>query len=627
MSIIFIPALVDTLHVTVPIDFISRNPTTAVLNFTATLRAADHDQLGRKGGRVQLWSNIPIDGATGSPGEWASCDFEESTTTGSEASASTTEVRLGDAGQDDTESSEQKVLSLQLCVPIATNGQSRFAFTYRLVYPSGEIRWLGEFGKNGALVLERVGRDPGLVLAEGWVPGEGGFVWTAAGEAALKYSAVIRLVNPAEYAIWTLGGNSTGKSPLAVLVPRLEPCSVYIPQAYVLYGSLDAAVSVPSEGIISSSGAGSLLLKPLPRGQPGLGLLAKHIVAHCSSDRVQVATLDEDAEHLIVASKGTYPIHGIVIPSAPRRANQGPSRLTISLDTLCALLPPHTTTFTLFSPRTRDIHFFNTSTESSFHLSPVDDLKAGECQVSILSGYTSALSENALPTPPASPQLRPIAHLTSSGRMPGGSATSSLSGSVLSLLDNNASVRDKGRVKEAGKNEEADEDITSSDRQLIVRPREPLLARLRLVCSVVFFILTMALKLLFGKLDSIHEDDEKESVADVDGTVIDEKQGVRSTDADGDDATSAAPLPQAAADAPVSKSEEEVLSLIAEISGGTVIIASCFTSAAMDGAGGGLRIEMNGQNLEVEKTQVGGGVSLLEFDGGGGGMVKISYKT
>jgi len=420
MPIAFTPALPDTLHVAVPVDSPTRNSATAVLNFMATLDVADYDELQRDGGRIQLWSNIPFGCAIGSPGDWASCDFEEAMTSGSSVGDSTTEVFLGDARKGDVESPpDKRDLTLHLCVP-TSNGESRFSFTYRIVYPSGEIRWLGEFGQNGTLVVAQMDADPVFMLPEGWVPGDGGYVWKGVGGDGQALSVVMGLTKPAEYAVWTINGDSARKSPLAFFVPRLGPRSVYIPPTYVLCASSGAAVLVLSEGIIAASGIGSLLLKPLPSRKADLSALATNILAHCSPERVHVATLGEDAEHLVITSKGTHPTQGFIVPTTLHRH----TRLVVPLHTLCALLPSRMTPFTLFSPQNRTVHFFTgSSTEVGFTsdvgggpfvLSPVIDLKAGEWQVSILSPYTAAqASENDfgnLPTPPPSPQLRPIAH-------------------------------------------------------------------------------------------------------------------------------------------------------------------------------------------------------------------------
>ncbi|GLB36428.1 hypothetical protein LshimejAT787_0307160 [Lyophyllum shimeji] len=627
MPILFSPALPDTVHVAVPADAFTSNDATAVLNFTATLPVTDHAELKRNGGRVQLWSNIPFDGPAGSTGDWLSYDLEEESPTVDGAGASTTEVLMGNARQDGAEAQEWSVLSLRVYVPLADRGQSRFAFTYRVVYGSGEIRWLGEFGRNGTLVVQQT--DPTFLLADDWLPGEGGLVCTAAGEAAQTESVVIRLVNPSDYTVWTVDGNSTGKSPLAFFVPLLRPSSVYIPPTYILHCSSDATVSVPSDGIISTSGPGSLSLRSLPSRQPELRTFANDIVARCSTEHVQVATLGEDAGHLIVATKASYPLQGFIVPTMPRPAKPGDARVVVSLDTLRMLLPSRLTPFTLFSPQNCNIYFFTGSLEtvtitvdaigSPFILSPVASLKAGDWHVSILSHYHSAQpSENTLPTPPPSPQLRPIAHLTSAGVSPFDSGPSSLSGSVLSL---------QNAAQEVQKDEDAEDETI--DRQLIVRPRPSLLARLRVFFYVVFFILAMALKLLSGRLDHLDNYDEADYSPDGLDDELEVSEAARFSDGESDDRTSTPMAPRVAIDAPVSGqgSKQEPTSLVAEISGGAVLIASRITSAGMDGTGGPVVVEMNGRHVDVKETRIGDGVSLLEFDGGGGGTVRISYLT
>jgi hypothetical protein len=43
---------------------------------------------------------------------------------------------------------------------------SQFSFTYRILHPDGRVQWLGDFGKNGSLIVNRY--DDRLVLFGDW---------------------------------------------------------------------------------------------------------------------------------------------------------------------------------------------------------------------------------------------------------------------------------------------------------------------------------------------------------------------------------------------------------------------------------------------------------------------------
>ncbi|KAF5377442.1 hypothetical protein D9615_005152 [Tricholomella constricta] len=614
------PALLDAVHVSVPVGALLPDETTAVLNFTATLNLADYDELQQSGGRIQLWSNVPSESATtSSAGGWASCDFQETTIpTFADVSDSTVEVFLGDLRQHDAEYPGQHVLSLVLCAPLANNGQSRFAFTYRIVYPDGEIRWLGTFGQNGTLVIEGVVSDPALVLTEGWMPRDNGYVWKGVGAERPLDLNVLRLVKPADYAVLALDGDVAGKSSLAFLVPRLAPHAVYIPPTYVLCASSDATIAVLSKGIITGSGTGSLLLKPLQSHQHGLRAIAESILAHCSTERVQATALYKDAGRLIVASRGTCSIQGIVVSTSPHRVK---ARLLLPLDTLSALLPAYPTPFAIFSPQSRNVHFISDPSTQNiaftgcgpFVLSPILDLKDEACQASILSAFTSARPAEddsvILPTPPPSPQLAHFPTFNGASFSPSGSVP----------LHESGVARGQPSAPESQK-KERDRGIAEGQVMPPVQGVQALFAQLQQLVGVAFFAVMTVFKLLFGKLEHEREPgDEGDSVAGA--HALDEKQG-GSTDDEDDEAYAALNL--ASSQAPVDARGSGV-SFVVDISNGAAVLALRSVSAARDGFAGAVVMEMGGQRVDVKETRLESGVSLFEFNGGDGGRVRISY--
>lgn len=92
----------------------------------------------------------------------------------------------------------ENTLFVHLRVPLGNYIDARFWFTYRLVHPSGEIQWLGEFGRNGELVIEK--GLPGVDLREGWNIAEDGTYRTHAfpGERVLGH-----LTDPEAWVCWS----------------------------------------------------------------------------------------------------------------------------------------------------------------------------------------------------------------------------------------------------------------------------------------------------------------------------------------------------------------------------------------------------------------------------------------
>ena len=151
MNIVFDPPIGQTIHV----GSLSTRPT--VLVFTARLSPHDHDRLVRDGGRVQLWGDIPEKGQ--SYGIWRALDFEASPDRADDEYV----VSLGSSPLASARDQE-KVLFLVVCSP------ERFQFTYRILYPSGSVVWLGQYGRNTSMVFKEseLKLVDGLELKEGW---------------------------------------------------------------------------------------------------------------------------------------------------------------------------------------------------------------------------------------------------------------------------------------------------------------------------------------------------------------------------------------------------------------------------------------------------------------------------
>jgi hypothetical protein len=114
---------------------------------------------------------------------------------------------LPQQGIDKGCSSQTPTLSLFLTVPLtSTDKDLKFSFTYRILYPSGEINWLGSFGQNGCILVDSSRTTPHLLLAEGWHhdTDEGPQVWDARGQHVDNVK-IGRIAHPTDWKIWGLG--------------------------------------------------------------------------------------------------------------------------------------------------------------------------------------------------------------------------------------------------------------------------------------------------------------------------------------------------------------------------------------------------------------------------------------
>jgi hypothetical protein len=118
MTITFAPALGETIDISAP--------SSIFIDFEAIL-----SRPLKQGERLQLWSNLPTPSL--SPGSWGAQDL------------------LPRDGLPQT-------LALRANCPLELEQDStsqKFSFTYRIVRPSGQIEWLGQYGQNGRIVVHR----------------------------------------------------------------------------------------------------------------------------------------------------------------------------------------------------------------------------------------------------------------------------------------------------------------------------------------------------------------------------------------------------------------------------------------------------------------------------------------
>lgn len=153
MHVAFSPALGETVLLSAG----RTRRSTIRLHFTATVKTlADYEQVASGRVRLQVWSDIP--GSGRSAGEWGETEFKPVT-----LPPSVNEFSLLSADSQP----ETTTLGLDFSVP-ASHGQ-HFSFTYRMVHADGEVKWLGHYGQNGALLLNWTDSDP-VIMTKNWVP-------------------------------------------------------------------------------------------------------------------------------------------------------------------------------------------------------------------------------------------------------------------------------------------------------------------------------------------------------------------------------------------------------------------------------------------------------------------------
>ncbi|GJE87755.1 hypothetical protein PsYK624_038380 [Phanerochaete sordida] len=234
----------------------------AHLRFTASFQSREALEQARcEGIRVEMWTNMPVNGGHG---DWHAVPFVYPEDPAAEQSADFTLAPTADApagnGRD---------MYLDMVVPGSLCG-ARYSFTYRLDRPWGGLEWLGAWGHNGDLVIER--REERFVPAEGCFLKDG--VVVRGGEA--EGAPAIQLKEPLNWSIWSFDEEGwatyssrvdTPASKAVVLLPRLTGDFSFrrISQPIFLSAGSEpsSAVSVSAEGEVLGHNASKLTILAL----------------------------------------------------------------------------------------------------------------------------------------------------------------------------------------------------------------------------------------------------------------------------------------------------------------------------------------------------------------------------
>ncbi|KAF7982103.1 hypothetical protein HWV62_30433 [Athelia sp. TMB] len=322
------------------------------IHFTASFPSQQaYDEYRRDRVRVELWTNVPTaENKSGGQG-WVALPFRE-------RDAITPE----DSGAFALLPETPSVKTLHLEIPVPRSGNS-FSFTHRLSYPSGEIRWLGQYRRDGQLIIER--SDPRFTRGtfinkdgESLVSGVNGWVDKEIGQLSKTFDWSIHAIQDDGY-----DAEMKGEIRLAAVRRALS------------YGGA-------------------------PRGQ--------------------LLNFDASASHAILAAPaGSSPTTVSVVPIITPVPSSSSRSIRVSTQSLAALVPRDITDLSLFCPSTLGSRFVAVPSDAKldehvalqassecaqFLLAPAYNLGTGAWKVSLTTShtrFTAAVSQ--LPSPPSSP--------------------------------------------------------------------------------------------------------------------------------------------------------------------------------------------------------------------------------
>ncbi|KAH7880396.1 uncharacterized protein C8R40DRAFT_249833 [Lentinula edodes] len=444
MVISFIPAIDEVAHVAIPEWHATDS--TVELRFSAVLGDEEFQQFKKNGMKVQVWSNLPL--GRRNEGEWGEIDLHEADEPASDGSSDDSQISL--VALEDVKAKAENLLFAICSVPFSGSSDDYYSFTYRIVYPSGEIHWLGQFGQNGMVHINTASKnDSGIVFEEGLVANTAPFVWNTRGRQ-VEDLLIAQVAHPEDWSVWTVGKDSLFKGPatsasLVLLVPHVRPYAVHCPKTVLLSASSDTSISVNASGKIQATGPGSLLLQTFNPAGFAESFLDK-IFAHSPSLNHRLFGVFGDYIGLTSFSAGSS-VQAILVPLIP---SGFVSQIDIASASLASILDTKTAEYTIFSdarpsvqfahPESGLVRFSVPSSGGLFLLTPLyristisRNLEASgptpgnHLSLSVLSPHSIAgvapVEDTVLPTPPPSPHLHPIAHLTS----PSNHSTSSIS--------------------------------------------------------------------------------------------------------------------------------------------------------------------------------------------------------
>ncbi|PFH49209.1 hypothetical protein AMATHDRAFT_41709 [Amanita thiersii Skay4041] len=407
MRIIFTPAIAETIHVS-PVVLATQTSSSVSLRFTASIRNSDYDLFCRQGAKLQLWSNCPCQVGSG----WGEHDF--------------TEHPGCNVSKDDN---ALLVLLHPVLLPPGID-ELTFLYTYRICHPSGNIEWLGNYGRNGSFIIHR--QQPFLSLGDNWYTDDG-ITYRLKLQGRNEGRVEILSVNKVEdckISFVGLHGKPGCPSQFSIvsIVPTSCPFSHILSNAFLLSSS-NIPMTCSLAGTINILDMGdwetSLLLQMYDCETDMIPIIQK-CSAHGQKQEFRVVAVDKESGSAIFATPlHHYPIHLtairlMLVPLGPS------SRVWFHHADMRDLFLEDTDAICVYSPFNSRIRTFMKSevvapgrTKIScdvgvqYTISPAYCLLSqGEAwRISILSNYTTIRMfsiqtvTSMLPTPPPSPHV------------------------------------------------------------------------------------------------------------------------------------------------------------------------------------------------------------------------------
>ena len=157
MHLTFTP---DLYQVTVvPLSKLPQGETFHTLTFKASFDSpAAYNEAKANGARVEMWTDLPT--SKGEAGGWRAIVFEYADLTKRRDQVEPKDLVFDCITFENSPSPIEDNTSVYATVKVPATlvpEGSMFSFTYRVVFPSGHIQWLGAYGQNG--ILEFAKRD------------------------------------------------------------------------------------------------------------------------------------------------------------------------------------------------------------------------------------------------------------------------------------------------------------------------------------------------------------------------------------------------------------------------------------------------------------------------------------
>ncbi|KAH8100499.1 hypothetical protein BXZ70DRAFT_152592 [Cristinia sonorae] len=347
----FTPALCQETTIVLPTS-LSAGKDTHLVRFKASFSSrAEYEQAKRDHVRVEMWTNLTTVGGP-SDGSWRALafDYAEHPDAAAEV-ASSADVISFLVDEQDGPGEREAAVFLDIHVPseIFSNWEHpRYSFTYRLVYQSGHVEWLGAFGYDGVLAFEP--KDPRVDFKE-----DSHISTTGGGyivESELNHATGVgKLSSDLVWERWSFGGNGpsfsrshiTSPSGCIILTPFPAPGSHnFTPEALqpmILTAGQDGAS-------LSISDSGDITFHPgteAPYNPAGFTSVGSRMLAMGKDSNV----LDYDAKSdtMIVTSTTasgeaqTTPVALSFVPFGPRPQDTSHFDVTVDSQKLASVFP------------------------------------------------------------------------------------------------------------------------------------------------------------------------------------------------------------------------------------------------------------------------------------------------